>query len=410
MSAAPRSEESLESKKEIGRSDPEMNGHRIFSDKRVFHEDYLPDRILHRDDQIRKVKEILADAETGSRPDNILTTGAFGSGKTLVVKATCRTLPNDCIFVYLNCSKENTRLRIIRAALRQLGVTTPETGFPGDYYERRFEQAILQHEFVILALDEVDKFTERKDSESFELFYMLSRLVSNVTVILLTNRATFETNFANSMDARVRDTFRWIRIEFPDYYSDQLTEIVEDRSRVGLRPTSYDHGICALVAALAYSQAGRARGALALMRKAAQLAEIYGRSKIEENDVREAARQLKERQGQEIIRRLPPIERKILAHILVSNPTGVAAYRWFVTIAPEHGAATSLTSFYEYLNRLETVGLIEKEKHGRGRAKGLDMILHVIPQIEDDVRLSLETELEPETPLPSTANVTGNPI
>ena len=381
----------------------------IFSDKHVFHEDYLPERILHRDDQIRKVKEILADAETGSRPDNILTTGAFGSGKTLVVKATCRTLPAGCVFIYLNCSKENTRLRIIRATLQQLGVATPETGFPGDYYERRFEQAISQHKFVILALDEVDKFTERKDSESFELFYMLSRLVSNVTVILLTNRAAFETDFANSMDARVRDTFRWIRIEFPDYYSDQLTEIVEDRCRSGLRPTGYDHGICALVAALAYNQGGRARGALALMRKAAQLAEIYGRSKIEETDVREAARQLKERQGQEIIRRLPPIERKILAHILVSNPTGVAAYRWFVTIAPEHGAATSLTTFYDYVNRLETVGLIEKEKHGRGRARGLDMILHVVPQIEDDVRLSLETELEPDTPLPSTANVTEKP-
>jgi orc1/cdc6 family replication initiation protein len=381
----------------------------MFSDKHVFHEDYLPERILHRDGQIGKIKEILADVETGSRPDNILTTGAFGSGKTLVVKATCRTLPDGCVFIYLNCSKENTRLRIIRATLQQLGVATPETGFPGDYYERRFEQAIAQHKFVILALDEVDKFTERKDAESFEFFYMLSRLVSNVSVVLLTNRASFETDFANNMDARVRDTFRWIPIEFPDYDSNQLAAIVDDRCHVGLKDGSYDRGICALVAALAYNQAGRARGALALMRKAAEQAEAHGHSKIEENDVREGARQLKERQGQEVIRRLPPIERKILAHILINNPTGVAAYRWYGTIAPEHGAATGLTTFYEYLNRLETVGLIEKEKHGRGRAKGLDMILHVVPQIEDDVRLSLETELEPDTPLPSTVNVTGKP-
>jgi cell division control protein 6 len=382
----------------------------IFSDKHVFHEDFLPERILHRDDQIRKVKERLADAETGSRPDNILTTGAFGSGKTLVVKATCRTLPAGCVFIYVNCSQENTRLRIIRATLQQLGVTTPETGFSGDYYERRFEQAISQHKFVILALDEVDKFTERKDAESFEFFYMLSRLVSNVSVVLLTNRASFETDFANNMDARVRDTFRWVPVEFPDYDSKQLAAIVEDRCQAGLKDGSYDQGICALVAGLAYNQAGRARGALALMRKAAEQAEAHGHSKIAENDVREATRQLKERQGQEIIRRLPPIERKILAHILLSNPTGVQAYRWYVSIAPEHGAATGLTTFYEYLNRLETVGLIEKEKHGRGRAKGLDMILHVVPQIEDDVRLSLETESEPETPLPSTVNVTGKAI
>ncbi len=381
-----------------------FNSSPIFADKRVFHEDYLPDRILHREEQIRKVKEILADAERGSRPDNILTTGAFGSGKTLVVKVTCRTLPDGCVFVYVNCSRENTRLRIIRAVLQQLGVSVPETGFPGDYYERRFEQAISQHKFVILALDEVDKFTERKDAESFELFYMLSRLVSNVAVILLTNRATFETNFANNMDARVRDTFRWIRVEFPDYDSGQLTDIIEDRCRVGLKSSTYDRGICGLAAALAYNQAGRARGALALMRNAAQLAEIYGHAKVEDNDVREAARQLKERQGQEIIRRLPPIERKILAHVLMNSPTGSAAYQHFAAIAPEYGVATGINTFYGYLNRLETVGLVEKEKHGRGRAKGLAMALHVPPQIEDEVRLSLEPDAE--TPLPSIVNVT----
>lgn len=378
----------------------------IFLQKRVFHEDYLPDRILHRDPQVEKMKFILADIEKGSTPDNILASGAYGSGKTLVVKATCKTLPEGCVFIYVNCSKEYTRLRIIREALHQLGVTTAETGFPGDYYERRFEQAISEHKFVILALDEVDKFTERKDNESFELFYMLSRLVGNVTVILLTNRATFETNFTNNMDARVRDTFRWTRIEFPDYYPNQLAEIVEDRGRVGLKPTSYDHGICAFVAALAYNQAGRARGALALMRKAAELAEIHSHSKIEESDVKEAAVQLKEKQGQEIIRRLPPIERKILGYVLLNKPNGAAAYKWFMEIAAEYGVGTGLTTFYDYLNKLETVGLIEKEKHGRGRAKGLAMQLHVPPQILDEVRLSLETETEPDTPLPSTVNVT----
>ena len=383
----------------------------IFSDKSVFHEDYLPARILHRDDQIRKVKEILGDLEagSGSRPDNMLIKGAYGSGKTLIVKATCRILPARCVFIYLNCSRENTRLRIIRAALQQLGVSTPETGVPGDYYERRFENALSQHRFVILALDEVDKFTDRGDSESFELFYMLSRLVGNVTVILLTNRASFETDFANNMDARVRDTFRWVPIEFPDYDSAQLAAIIEDRCQVGLRTDSWDRGICSLVAALAYRQAGRARGALALMRKAAQVAEVRGHAQIEGDDVREAARQLKERQGQEIIRRLPLIERQILAHVLINNPTGVAAYRWYVTIAPEYGAATSLTTFYDYVNRLTTLGLMDKEKHGRGRAKGLDMTLHVPPQIEADVRLSLETELELETPLTATVNVTENP-
>jgi cell division control protein 6 len=71
-----------------------VTGSTIFLDKRVFDESYLPERVLHRDDQIRKVEGILADAGKGSRPENILATGAFGSGKTLVVRTVCpRLLP-----------------------------------------------------------------------------------------------------------------------------------------------------------------------------------------------------------------------------------------------------------------------------------------------------------------------------
>lgn len=180
---------------------------RIFRDKAVFQEDYLPQQILHREEQIGKIKELLADVEIGSRPGNALITGAFGSGKTLVVKTICKSLPSGCVSVYVNCSEQNTRLRIIRSVLLQLGFDTAESGYPGDYYERRFKEAVSKHRFIIPVLDEVDKFTERKGSESFEFFYALSRLVTNVSTIMLTNRATFESDFQQTMDARVRDTF-----------------------------------------------------------------------------------------------------------------------------------------------------------------------------------------------------------
>jgi len=379
---------------------------RILQNKSVFDENYLPERILHREEQFKRIKELLADVEIGSRPGNMLCTGAFGSGKTLVVKTICKTLPLGCVAVYVNCSEQNTRLRIIRSVLQQLGVNTPESGFPGDYYERRFKEAVSRHRFVILVLDEVDRFTDRKGSESFEFFYALSRLVPNVTTIMLTNRATFETDFSRTMDARVKDTFRWTRIEFPDYDATQLADIVEDRCRLGLTSEAYDRGICGLIAASAYKRGGRARGALALACKSAEIADSLRHDRIAENDVREAAIRLKQEQGQETIRMLPPIERKILGFILVNRPTGQAAYNWFVSVAPEHEAGTSLASFYDYLNKLDTLNLIEKEKHGRGRGRGLKMTLCVPSRIEDTVRLSLESMPSCDTPLPSAENVT----
>jgi cell division control protein 6 len=384
-----------------------FNSSPIFLDKRVFHEDYLPDRILHRPDQVRRIRGILADAERGSRPDNILTTGAFGSGKTVVVRTVCASLPPRCIFVYVSCSRHNTRLKILRETLRQLGVSTPESGVPSDYYDRRFDEAVSKHRFVVLALDEVDKFTERKDSESFELFYTLSRLVNNVTAILLTNRTTFEANFVENMDARVRDTFRWVPIDFPDYDSEELTDIVEDRCRMGLKANTYDRGVCSLVAALAYTQGGRARGALTLIHRAAEIAESNDHTKVEEPHVREAVKQLKETQGSDIIRNLPPPQRAILAFILTNSPTSPAGEAWWAEWAGQHDLGRTRTTFQKYVKELETLALVNKTIRGFGRGRGVIATLTVPPELVATVSNSL-TMLEdpPVTPLSTTVNVT----
>jgi cell division control protein 6 len=384
-----------------------VNGLAIFLEKGVFDECYLPKRVLHRDDQIRRVEGILADAEKGSRPKNTLATGAFGSGKTLVVRTVCASLPPGCIFVYVSCSRYNTRLKIMREALRQLRVSTPESGVPSDYYDRRFDEAVSSHRFVILALDEVDKFTERKGSESFELFYMLSRLVSNVTTILLTNRTTFEVNFVESMDSRVRDTFRWTPIDFPDYDSEELTDIVEDRCRVGLNVGTYDRGICGLVAALAYTQGGRARGALILIQKAAEIAESNHHAKLEEADVRDAAKQLKETQGSDLIRRLPPPQRAILAFILANSPTSPAGEAWWADWAPKHDLGSARPTFQRYVKELETLALVNRTIRGFGRGRGKVAILTVPPELVATVTYSLAIQDEsPATPLSTMDTVT----
>jgi len=364
----------------------------IFLDKGVFHEDYSPERILHRDDQISKITGILADTERRSRPENILTTGAFGSGKTVVVRKVCGRLIQGCIFVYVNCSRHNTRLKILREALRQLGVSTPESGVPSDYYDRRFDEAVSGRRFVILALDEVDKFTERKGAESFELFYTLSRLVKNVTTIMLTNRTTFEANFVENMDARVRDTFRWIPIDFPDYDAKELADIIEDRCRVGLTAGSYDRGICNLAAGLAYAQGGRARGALALIHKAAEIAENNHHTKLEESHVREAINQLKEAQGSDIIRRLPPPQRAILGFILANSPTSPVAETWWAKWAGKHDLGKTRTTFQRYVRELETLDLVNKTIRSFGRGRGIVATLTVPPQLVATVFSSLTTE------------------
>jgi cell division control protein 6 len=362
---------------------------KIFSDKRVLELDYVPSHILHRDEQVKKIQSILTDMNNGVRPRNILCIGDFGTGKTAVVRSVCRDLSSGCRPVYVNCAEENTQSRIIRAILRQFDVSV-KTGFPKDHYLRLFKENVARWQCVVLVLDEVDKFVEREDSECNEFFYTLSRSVNNVATIFLTNRVSFEVNLFASLDARVRDTFRFERVEFGDYIAPELSAILMDRCRIGLRDETYDIGIVAMLARISYAQGLRARGIIDLARKTVEVAEAKGHVKIEEEDVRQASSELSHERELETVQRLPPIHRRLLAKILIESPSSGIAYEWYRGIAPDYGAGQSLATFHTYLKDLETMELVRKQKRGRGRGKGLEMRLVVPPEIADIVRRSLE--------------------
>jgi hypothetical protein len=71
---------------------------------------------------------------------------------------------------------------------------------------------------------------------------------------------SLETTLLSSLDSRVKDTFRFERVELGDYDASELGSILSDRCRVGLKDTAYDLGIVAMIARLAYERGLRVRG------------------------------------------------------------------------------------------------------------------------------------------------------
>jgi cell division control protein 6 len=253
---------------------------------------------------------------------------------------------------------------------------------------------------AVLILDEVDRFLERKNSECTEFFYTLSRSLTNVVAILLTNRANLEHSLLSQLDARVKDSFRLERIEFGDYDAYELTDILADRCMLGLKKGSYHPGIINMIARISYTRGLRARGIIDLARKAGELAEEKGRDEISEEDVRQAS---SADDGMDIVRRLPPIQRALLAQILLYSPTSSGLYERYQGLASMCGAGRSFVTFHGYLRELETIGLVAKEKHSLGRGKGVEMKLTVPAEIQAVVERSLQ---DVGTPHPIVESVT----
>jgi Cdc6-like AAA superfamily ATPase len=58
----------------------------IFATKEVLSEDYQPDQILERDEEIEEYRHALEDILFGRTPQNIMLYGKAGLGKTAVTK------------------------------------------------------------------------------------------------------------------------------------------------------------------------------------------------------------------------------------------------------------------------------------------------------------------------------------
>ena len=282
---------------------------------------YIPDEILHRDEQISMIARILAPSLKLEQPSNIFIYGSTGTGKSVVIKyifnELTSTANSDVKTIYINCKlrkTSDTEYRLLSYILREFGFSIPDTGLPTEVlYNKLFEIVDSKKQIIILTLDELDALIKKIGDE---ILYNLTRINtelknSSISLIGISN----DISFIDNLDPRVRSSLSEEEIIFPPYNALQLKDILYDRAKKALRDGSYIEGVINKCAAMAAQEQGDARRALDLLRVAAELAERNNEDVITEKHVDLAEQRLDLDKVVEVVKAQPRYSKLVLYSI-----------------------------------------------------------------------------------------------
>jgi cell division control protein 6 len=287
-----------------------VNNPKIFTDREVLRHDYLPDRLPHREEQIRQLGEIVAPVLTGARCSNIFIYGKTGTGKTAVTKyvlshleVKAKEFSSPVKFCYLNCRMVGSEYRVFASLCQSMGIHVPFTGLSvGEVFDRFRTGLDDSRTFFIIVLDEIDALIKtRGDNLLYELTRMNEALSkSKISITGISN----DLRLKEFLDPRVFSSLSEEEIVFSPYGADDLKSILFERAKSAFYDAILSDGALGLCAALAAAEHGDARRALDLLRVAGEIAERKGASTVVEEHVREAEKHIEHNRVIEALKNL----------------------------------------------------------------------------------------------------------
>ena len=392
-----------------------VNGGKIFKDREVLRHDYIPERLPHREEQIRQLGEKVAPLLKGARGSNIFIYGKTGTGKTAVVKYVLSRLEykakefNAPIrLCYVNCRLAGSEYRALASMCQTLGVEVPFTGLSVGEVSDRFKTRLdLSKVVFMVILDEVDSLVKmRGDSLLYELTRVNEILKrSKVTLVGISN----DLRFKEFLDPRVLSSLSEEEIVFRPYDARELRNILAERAQIAFVDNALSDAALGLCAALAAAEHGDARRALDLLRVAGEVAERKGARVVSEEHVRQAEKHIEHNRVLEALTNLTLHSKLVTLSIYhLDRMSGRGAitgeiFEVYDELSGELGV-TPLTQrrLGTLINELDAMGLLNARvvsmgRYGRTKKIRLEIARTIIRDVfTGDTRLARLVDFEPK--------------
>lgn len=387
--------------------------HTIYENRDALREEWTPNEIVGRDDELSEYKQALQPVINNEQPSNIFLYGKSGTGKTAATRFLLNLLERDAQSVAglnlhtleINCDGLNTSyqaaIQIINE-LRPPGDTISETGHPQSaIYRFLYDELEQLGGTFILVLDEVDHLND--DS----LLYQLPRARSNgyvtdtkIGLIGISN----DLDFRKRLSRKVRSSLCEKEVSFSAYQADQLREVLRQREDVAFHEGVLDEDVINRCADYGAKDAGDARTALDLLLEAGDIARSEHTDNVSTTHVSRARERLQADVVVEGIQKNSEHAKLVLTAVLQlheeeQTPARTAEVRdvYRQIVEAQGGNPIGERSLRDYLGDLDQLGITEAVERNKGKGGGKYKV-HSLAKPADVIHEGLERMVEDSEP------------
>lgn len=354
-------------------------GKSVFKDQRTLSFDYVPQKLVHRDAQMKRLVMLFRSVAESNIAQNVVLTGSVGTGKTATAKRFCMDLKEFAEkqqkavdWVLVNCRQRNSESSAVLHIVNHFQPNFPDRGFSITEMLRILRKDLEKRKVhLVIVLDEADMLLKKAGAD---IIYKLTRFGEEkidakelVSVVLISQK-----NVYDMLDAASASTFKRTNvIEFGKYSVEELRDIVSSRAELALHDGAIDKDSVDLIAEVS-SEWGDARFAIEILEKAGMLSDEEGSGKISVEHVRAAKAEAYSSITESKLAGLERHQKLTLLAIARASrgkayiTTGETESAYKVACEEYDEKARAHTAFWGLLKDLDMLGVVSAKKSGPG--------------------------------------------
>lgn len=372
----------------------ELSRDTVFRDPSKLMPEYVPQVLVHRDEEFRQLTRFFKPVLESRSSQRVLVTGSVGVGKTVLTRRFGAELEKAAssrgmalTYLHINCRKDRTIYSVIAKILQHFNPRWPYHGLgPEKLLNDVVTYLNSRDAYLTVTLDELDFFVQQNGPN---LIYSLTRTAeesggpNRISLIAIAR----DKSFLRSLDAATQSTFMHNVISLDRYSASQLRDILTSRMNEAFKPGVVEEDTIDLIADIA-SRWGDARFALELLWRAGMAADAEGVKQVTPEHARKAKAEVYPEIRRETLRDLQLHEKLTLLAVARKLVLSKRAYaftgdveRTYRVVCEEYREeARRHTQFWEYLQRLSALGLVDMKPSGVGqRGQSLKISIQEVP-------------------------------